>query len=57
MVITRTTRNRLIGDEPVRGFESHPLRQKASNAFALLASFLAVKKPLADGCQRVKYLL
>ncbi|MCH5253217.1 MAG: hypothetical protein J1F22_09650, partial [Lachnospiraceae bacterium] len=27
VVITRTTRNRLIGDEPVRGFESHPLRQ------------------------------
>lgn len=27
MVITRTTRNRLIGDEPVRGFESHRLRQ------------------------------
>ena len=27
VVITRTTRNRLIGDEPVRGFESHRLRQ------------------------------
>ena len=39
------TRNRLIGDEPVRGFESHPLRQKASNAFALLAS--CSPKPLA----------
>ena len=30
MVITRTTRNRLIGDEPVRGFESHRLRQRRS---------------------------
>ena len=28
MVITRTTRNRLIGDEPVRGFESHRLRHR-----------------------------
>ena len=27
VVITRTTRNRLIGDEPVRGFESLRLRQ------------------------------
>ena len=36
----KMTRNRLIGDEPVRGFESHPLRQKASNVNALLASFL-----------------
>ena len=28
MVITRTTRNRFGGDEPLRGFESHRLRQK-----------------------------
>ena len=28
MVITRTTRNRLTGDEPVRGFESHRLRHE-----------------------------
>ena len=25
--VTRSTRNRVIGDEPVRGFESHPFRQ------------------------------
>ena len=31
VVITRTTRNRLIGDEPVRGFESHRLRHKNSH--------------------------
>lgn len=24
--VTRSTRNRVIGDEPVRGFESHPFR-------------------------------
>ena len=27
-VITRTTRNRFVGDEPARGFESHHLRQR-----------------------------
>ena len=39
MVITRTTRNRLIGDEPVRGFESHRLRHTAVNAMSFAAVF------------------
>ena len=33
-VITRTTRNRFVGDEPARGFESHHLRQSSLEAFA-----------------------
>ncbi len=28
MVVTRATRNRFVGVEPARGFESHHLRQK-----------------------------
>ena len=28
MVVTRATRNRFVGVEPARGFESHRLRQK-----------------------------
>ena len=31
-VITRTTRNRLVGQKPARGFESHPLRQTSFQA-------------------------
>ena len=31
-VITRTTRNRFVGDEPARGFESHRLRQKTTDS-------------------------
>ena len=32
-VITRTTRNRFVGDEPARGFESHHLRQRLLGEF------------------------
>ena len=30
MVVTRATRNRFVGVEPARGFESHHLRQNRS---------------------------
>ncbi len=33
MVVTRTTRNRFVGDEPARGFESHHLRQGLLGGF------------------------
>ena len=32
MVVTRATRNRFVGVEPARGFESHRLRQKPATA-------------------------
>ena len=32
VVVTRTTRNRFVGDEPARGFESHRLRQQRDAA-------------------------
>ena len=36
MVVTRTTRNRFVGDEPARGFESHALRHNLSeNSFCM----------------------
>ena len=31
MVVTRTIRNRFVGDEPARGFESHRLRQSSAS--------------------------
>ena len=40
-VITRTTRNRLVGQKPARGFESHPLRHTSFLAeIRLEAGFL-----------------
>ena len=51
VVITRTTRNRLIGDEPVRGFESHPLRQSGlRRVFA--AAFFTLRIPPCAGTSR-----
>ncbi len=38
MVVTRTIRNRFVGDEPARGFESHHLRHK--KALAKASAFL-----------------
>ena len=36
VVITSSTRNRVVGDEPARGFDSHRLRQRsASSVFCL----------------------
>ena len=37
MVITGTTRNRLAGDEPARGFESHRLRHGVASFISLAA--------------------
>ena len=39
-VITRTTRNRLAGDEPARGFESHRLRHVVADCVSFAATFL-----------------
>ena len=39
MVITSSTRNRVVGDEPARGFESHALRH-APERIALRCFFL-----------------
>ena len=44
MVITRTTRNRLIGVEPVRGFESHALRHVGASSVSLAPIFYASQK-------------
>lgn len=44
--IYQKTRNRLTGDEPVRGFESHALRQR-SYQLRLVASFLHPKMEIA----------
>ena len=35
-------RNRLIGDEPVRGFESHRLRQVGASFLSLAPIFLLI---------------
>ena len=35
MVVTRTIRNRFVGDELARGFESHRLRQGLLEGFIL----------------------
>ena len=40
MVITRTTRNRFVGVEPARGFESHALRHKGTVAMIQIATVL-----------------
>ena len=45
------TRNRLTGDEPVRGFESHALRQR-SYQLRLVASFLHPEMEIAFHCTR-----
>ena len=44
VVITRTTRNRLIGVEPVRGFESHALRHVGASSVSLAPIFYASQK-------------
>ena len=49
--IATLTRNRLTGDEPVRGFESHALRQR-SYQLRLVASFLHPEMEIAFHCTR-----
>lgn len=39
VVVTRTTRNRFVGEEPARGFESHHLRQYVALTVKLCLSF------------------
>ncbi len=34
VVITSSTRNRVVGDEPARGFDSHRLRQGSASRFS-----------------------
>lgn len=48
-VITRTTRNRLAGVEPTRGFESHALRHRSYQP-RLVASFLYPEMEIAFHC-------
>ena len=38
------TRNRLIGDEPVRGFESHRLRHIGASGMSLAPIFLLISE-------------
>ena len=40
MVVTRTTRNRFVGVEPARGFESHALRQKEQQILIVISAVL-----------------
>ena len=40
MVVTRTIRNRFVGDEPARGFESHLLRQFPLEKHGFCRAFL-----------------
>ncbi len=63
MAVTRSTRNRVTGDEPVRGFESHSLRQnfvqrtprKAGNRlFSTISGFLVVRQKFPGLWQRIK---
>ena len=51
MVVTGTTRNRFVGVEPARGFESHHLRQQISTGRVIKSAFVVSGEAVRYGWQ------